>query len=57
MLNKTSLKEKKVLFFFLITFTFLVIFFTQIHPLMIFDADDWGYIDYTRGFFPKSQSI
>ncbi len=53
MFSKTKLKEKAVFFFFLITFIFLVIFFTKIHPLIIYDADDWTYIGHLRKPIPS----
>jgi hypothetical protein len=33
-------------------FTFLYIFFTKIHPLVIYDSDDWSNISYIRQAFP-----
>ena len=33
-------------------FTFLYVFFTEIHPLVIYDSDDWSNISYVRQAFP-----
>ena len=33
-------------------FTFLYVFFTKIHPLVIYDSDDWSNISYVRQAFP-----
>ena len=33
-------------------FTFMYIWFSQIHPLVVYDADDWTYISYTRNAVP-----
>lgn len=46
-------KERIVGGYFLLVFCFLFIFFTQIHPLVIFDCDDWRYIFFVRDPFPK----
>lgn len=35
-----------------IVFIYLVVFFTQIHPLIMFDADDWTYISIVRNAVP-----
>lgn len=37
-------------------FIVLYIFFTKIHPLIIFDTDDWTYISSTRDAFPMIES-
>ena len=39
--------------FFLLAFSFLFVFFTQVHPLVIYDGDDWRYIAYTRQALPS----
>lgn len=33
-------------------FAFLYLWFTQVHPLVVFDADDWTYLVSTRGAWP-----
>lgn len=39
--------------FYSLFFIFLFIFFTQIHPLVPFDSDDWEYLITDRGFLPS----
>lgn len=39
--------------FFLLTFGFFLVFFTRVHPLVIYDGDDWRYIAYTRQALPS----
>ena len=39
--------------FFLLAFSFLFVFFTQGHPLVMYDGDDWRYIAYTRQALPS----
>ena len=38
---------------FLLIFGFFFVFFTQVHPLVIYDGDDWRYIAYTRQALPS----
>lgn len=38
--------------FFTISFIFLMIFFTSIHPLIVYDSDDWLYMSYRREAIP-----
>ena len=38
--------------FFLLIFGFLFLWFTNIHPLIPFDADDWSYLAYVRPATP-----
>lgn len=33
-------------------FLFLLVFFTQVHPLLPFDMDDWSYLSYRRNAYP-----
>lgn len=33
-------------------FAFLFVFFARVHPLMLFDTDDWQYISYSRHAVP-----
>ena len=37
---------------YLFVFAFLYIWFTQIHPLILFDSDDWLYVAYVRRGIP-----
>lgn len=34
-------------------FVFIFVWFTQIHPLVLFDADDWNYASYFRWALPQ----
>lgn len=46
-------REKKLwIIFGLIVLVGMYIFFTRVHPLIIYDADDWTYIAYYRAFIP-----
>lgn len=52
-----QLKNKvQSLFVFGGVFIVLYIFFTRIHPLIIYDTDDWTYISSTRDAFPLMES-
>ena len=44
--------NKNILLFGLVIFLFVYIFYTNVHPLVIFDADDWTYISEPRSFIP-----
>lgn len=41
------------LIFYSIFFVILLVFFTQVHPLVPFDSDDWEYLVTERGFLPS----
>lgn len=46
-------KEKKLtIICFSIIFGLLLVFFIKIHPLIIWDTDDWWYLSYVRNGFP-----
>lgn len=47
-------KKKKCLeaLWYFAVFAFFFLWFTRIHPLIIFDGDDWTYIAYTRRAIP-----
>ncbi len=47
-------KSNKIPFILLAVFVFIItyIFFTNIHPLVIYDADDWTYVALARQFIP-----
>lgn len=36
-------------------FAFMLVFFYNVHPLVIFDADDWTYASYTRVALPSTR--
>lgn len=38
--------------FLILVFLFFAIFFTRVHPLILFDGDDWNYISYSRNAVP-----
>lgn len=41
--------------FFAGVFLFMFVFFYNIHPLVIFDADDWTYVSYSRIALPSTK--
>lgn len=50
------MKKRKLtgfeLVWYLGVFGFLFVWFTQIHPLVVYDADDWTYLAYVRSATP-----
>lgn len=52
--EKYRLKQKAYwkLLFWAGIFLFLYVFFTNIHPLVLYDSDDWSNISYIRQAFP-----
>ena len=50
-INKKSTPPRIILFYLLI-FGFFMIWFNQIHPLTVYDADDWAYISHPRRAVP-----
>ena len=53
MKEAVCIRNHVVAIFFLLVFGFLFMFFTQVHPLVIYDGDDWRYIAYTRQALPS----
>ena len=53
-INNISLRKDKWILFGYCTIIFLVLFtfFSQMHPLVIFNTDDWQYISQARKAFP-----
>lgn len=51
--NNSNEKKANILFFSLI-FIITLVFFTLIHPLYIFDSDDWINIGLERPFIPDT---
>ena len=50
-MNKTQKKLCHGLFYLAI-FIFLFVWFTKVHALVVFDADDWSYLAYVRATTP-----
>lgn len=48
--NKKNLIREGIWYFLI--FAFLYIWFTRVHPLVIFDADDWTYLAHDREAWP-----
>lgn len=44
------------LLLWIVCFVFLFIFFSQVHQIGIFDADDWTYISYARDALPNAKA-
>lgn len=46
-------KEKwQVFAWYLLVFLFLYVWFSRIHPVVVYDGDDWMYTAYVRRFYP-----
>ncbi len=58
--NDMDKKEQNGLFlrlsFLLCVFIFFLTFFVKVHPIVIYDADDWTYIGYIRDALPLWKS-
>jgi len=46
--------RKKIILYiwYLLVFTGMYVWFTQVHPLIVFDSDDWSFVSYTRPGLP-----
>ena len=53
MITNIKLNSRRSLFFF---FVFLLLFFFLIHPIFIFDTDDWGNMALSRPLYPTLQT-
>ena len=52
-MNVNDRKNRIVLFIFTAAvFVVMFVFYSRIHPLVIYDSDDWKYIVFTRHAFP-----
>lgn len=51
--NKLFLNRKTILIFGLLIFIGLFVFFYCVHPIYIYDSDDWTYISYARQALPN----
>ena len=50
-MQKTK-ENRQLLIFTLLLFAFFTIFFVIMHPMVIFDTDDWDYIYSIRSILP-----
>lgn len=54
--NMASKRERRLTLGFLAAvFVFMFVFFYNIHPLVILDADDWTYVSYSRMALPSAR--
>lgn len=55
-MNKTDFSRRRLLtpLFLIGVFVFMFVFFYNVHPLVIFDADDWTYVSYSRLAVPSA---
>lgn len=53
MITNIKLHSRIALFFFLV---FLLLFFFSLHPIVIFDTDDWGNLCLSRPLYPTLQT-
>ncbi len=49
---KSKFKYLSFLIMAIVIFAFMYVFFTNVYPLIIYDADDWTYIAAPRSFIP-----
>lgn len=49
---KTKFKHLSFLIMAIVILAFMYVFFTNIYPLIVYDADDWTYIAAPRSFIP-----
>lgn len=48
--------NKCQLFWYVFVFAFMFLWFTQIHPLVIYDSDDWSFVSFVRSGLPSWKS-